>query len=446
MTGTGASIIRFILVLAAILLVSAAEATLAGRAPAFIEASLGKTDKIWTGQRVNMSITLYATTSFSGTTRINLPKVSGILIMENTDRPLLGSTTIDGVSYVHKTHEINLFPMRSGTLTVPALEVEFGYRKEDGQVANQSFRTKNLQFTALEIPGADPGKMVITSTDLKIEDRWNPTPDKAKVGDALTRTITFLARDVTGMAFPAFEPQKVDGLGLYRKNPRVSDQTHRGEFTGQRTETITYVCEKQGRFSIPAMTLLWWNPSTEELKEISLEAVSIEVAANPLLETEGRPGTEQQITSGFPWKPASAALLVLTAAVIGLLWVRHFKHRQSFSGEPSEADLFRQFRGASATNDTAKIMQTLMHWLDRSGLTGDCGRLDLLVCRSGDTDLGRQVQALEAILFSAEEFDNNDGSWSAIGLYRAVKRARGKLGQADIRSKAREEGLPTLNP
>ena len=87
-----------------------------------------------------------------------------------------------------------------------------------------------------------------------------------------------------------------------------------------------------------------------------------------------------------------------------------------------------------------------MLWLDRSGLTGGSGRLDLLVSRAGDVDLGRQVQALETVLFSPEEINKGAGSWSAGGLYMAVKRVRRKLGKADIRLKAGEEGLPELNP
>ena len=131
---------------------------------------------------------------------------------------------------------------------------------------------------------------------------------------------------------------------------------------------------------------------------------------------------------------------------MGLLWLLRFKKQQVFPLEPSEADLFKQFHRASTAGDAVKTMRALMRWLDRSGLTGASGRLDLLVLRAGDADLGRQVKALETVLFSPEEVNKGAGSWFADGLYRAVKRARRKLGQADIRLKAGEKGLPDLNP
>ncbi|MCP4292745.1 MAG: protein BatD, partial [bacterium] len=204
--------------------------------------------------------------------------------------------------------------------------------------------------------------------------------------------------------------------------------------------------EKEGKFTLPGMNINWWNPKNEELKVIKLKPLTLEVAANPLLETEDQPGAEKQSSGIFSWKPAGIAMLVLAVAIIGLLWLLRLKKQEASSPEPSETDLFKQFHRASTSSDAAKIMQTLMRWLDRSGLTGVSGRLDLLVSRAGDTDLDRQVQALETVLFSPEEINKGPGSWSAGGLYRAVKRARKKLSQADIRLKAGEDGLPALNP
>lgn len=437
---------RTALVLTALLFLVLGGLSFAGSQPAFVREKLVQAEKIWVGQRVNMYVTLYTTTSFSGTPRFSLPEVSGMLMMENEGRPLLGSEPIDTVTYVSKRHEFALFPLRPGTVKVPAFDVEFGYRGEDGKPITQSFTTKELQFSVLKIPGADPREQVITTGDLQVKDQWTPQPVKLKVGDAFTRTVALTAEDIPGMAFPPLNIEKIDGLGVYQKQPRVNDQMQRGAFTGQRTETITYVCEKEGKFTLPGMHINWWNPKNEELKVIKLKPVTLEVAANPLLETEDQPGAEQQSSRSFSWKLAGIAMLVLAVAIIGLLWLLRLKKKQTSFLEPSEADLFKQFRRTSTSNDAARTMQALMRWLDRSGLSGVSGRLELLVSRADDADLGRQVQALETVLFSPGEISKGAGSWSAGGLYRAVKRARRKLGQADIRLKVGEKGLPGLNP
>lgn len=70
--------------------------SLAGPPPAFVKEELVQSKKIWPGQRLTLYIKLYTTTSFSGSTRFELPKVSGMLTMENEGRPLVGSEEIDG--------------------------------------------------------------------------------------------------------------------------------------------------------------------------------------------------------------------------------------------------------------------------------------------------------------------------------------------------------------
>jgi len=96
----------------------------AGAGPAFVKEKLGKSNKIWPGQRLTLDITLYTTTSFSGSTRFELPKLSGMLIMENEGRPLLGTENVDGLSYIFKRHEIVLFPLRPGNLQISPFNVD----------------------------------------------------------------------------------------------------------------------------------------------------------------------------------------------------------------------------------------------------------------------------------------------------------------------------------
>ncbi len=139
--------------------------------PAFIGTELQKNETIWQGQQQKLYVKLYTTTSFSGSTRFTLPKVSGMLIMESEDRPLLGTEKIDGVSYIFKQYEIVLFPQYAGSLTVPPFPVEFAFRDTGGKVVEQNFSTDELQFSVKSIPGIDPSKPVVTTKKFKVDDR-----------------------------------------------------------------------------------------------------------------------------------------------------------------------------------------------------------------------------------------------------------------------------------
>ncbi len=413
---------------------------LAGPRSAFVKEELVLAKKIWPGQRLTLYVKLYTTTSFSGSTRFELPKVSGILIMENEDRPLIGTEKIDALPYIFKRHEIVLFPLRPGNLTLPAFNVEFGFRGENGKKMKQNFTTQPLEFSALAIPGATPQKPVITSSNLQVKDRWVPEPGKAKVGDALTRTITMTADDLPGMAFPPLGLKKIDGLGFYSKPAQVNDQRQRGQFTGSRTETITYICEQEGTFKIPGISIQWWNPKTETLKEVPLKAVEITVSANLLLEKESPSGATRTGSTDFPWR--GAALILLFSAFTGALLLLFRAKKQSRKANPAnpEKELFTKFQKAAASHDAPATMQALLGWLDQSKFAGSPGSLERFSVLTDDPELKKELELLETSLYAIKP----GRQWSGEQLFSAVQRARKNL-MRDM-PQTKRCGLLELNP
>ncbi len=284
----------------------------AGAPAAGLETRLERPAKIWVGQRLDLNITLYTSGTFSGVPRFDLPKESGMLIMGDHDRPLLGSRESYGVSKLSAQYTVTLFPLQAGNLEVPAFKVEFAYRGENRREVPVTLCTTPQRFSVLAVPGADSGLPLVTCIDLKVTDRWNPRPGKAKVGDAFTRTVTMIAEGLPGMALPPLQPASLDGLAVYPTPPLVSTDTERGSFTGKRQESYSYVFEKPGRYSLPAIQLQWWNPQDEVLKIFVLKGVSFDVAPNPLL--QGGDSSSMSHESGRPrWV---GAMGILTAQLL----------------------------------------------------------------------------------------------------------------------------------
>jgi hypothetical protein len=413
----------------------------AGVAPAFVKEKLVKSEKIWPGQCLTLQITLYTTSSFSGSTRFELPMVSGMLIMENEDRPLIGSESIDGISYIFKRHDIILFPLRPGPLQVPSFRVEFSFRDDTGSVAGRSFTTRPLKFKVLKITGADPRKPVITTTSLKIDERWQPKPGKLQVGDALIRTITFSADDLPGMIFTPLQLQKIDGLGLYLKLPQVEDQRNRGVFTGRRTETITYICERPGSFIIPELSFQWWNPETETLRQVVLEEVEIKVSAGLFSGKAGATGSVRAALTGFSGKWLALIIPFSGLAIVG--FVRFYRRKQH--SEPSltkqlEKELLHKFKKAVKSNDAAATVRTLLAWLDHSKIAGTSPTLQHFYNLVGDPELKKEIIFLENSLYVAK----SESQWSGGKLLNAVQRARKSV--KDHSRHDRPPDLPELNP
>lgn len=257
---------------------------------AFARSSIGTTGDIWTGQKVTWVVELIVPGFFSGTPAYDLPDMPGLLILPPEGSPTVGSEQNGGIDGTVQRYEFSVFAQRAGTFRIPPMAVRLAFKKNplDANPAARTVEVPEVSFAVNLPPGAEKLGMVLSARDLKVEENWHPQPGRAKTGDTFTRTITYEASDIPGMAFPPFPAPEIEGLGVYRKTPEVLDQADRGELRGRRRETITYVCEKPGRYTIPASQMTWWNIGDRKLETIEFPKQSIQVAGTALRTRSGR--------------------------------------------------------------------------------------------------------------------------------------------------------------
>ena len=409
--------------------------------PVMMESGLDKPDKIWVGQRVDLNVTLYTTSSFSGVPRFDLPEVSSMVITADDTHPIMGSKNIDGSSYIYKQYTVSLFPLQTGKLTIPSLKVTFGYQGNNFQTRETTLPTTAQAFTVLDVPGRNPDLSLITATELKVDDQWDPEPGKATVGDAFDRTITMTATGLPGMAFPPLEMKQLEGLAIYSRQPQVSTDTQRGAYIGKRVETYSCVCQKAGKYILPEMKLQWWNPAGEELKVVKLDSVTFQVTPNPLLETKETGAVGEASDKPVTWRRAIAAALIIVAAFLLILLLRRKNKRSGQVRKETEKALFKKFKHAAESNNAAETMQTLIQWLNASGLTSGFGDVSEFIRLTGDPSLQQQIVALEDSLYSTQK-----KSWSGITLYKKVAEARKKLLHHRHIHQGQRYALGPLNP
>jgi hypothetical protein len=283
----------------------------------------------WVGQRIPLVVELRVPGYFAGTPSFDLPRVPDILLMQLNQRPVVGSERIQDVSYTTQRHEFLILARRAGDYQIPAFAVRLKYKRGplDKEAVSQTVSTEPVYFTAKTPPGAEDLAGLLSTNELKAGEKWQPQPGRAKAGDAFIRTVTFSATDVPAMAFPPFPTPAIEGLGIYPKDPEVLDHSERGILRGERRDTITYVCQRAGRFIVPSVQLTWWNLNTKELQTITFPAQVLEVAANPALpravsdqtRTEGSSLISTKSVFGF-------SLLVIAAAAV--IWITRAFWRQ----------------------------------------------------------------------------------------------------------------------
>ena len=281
-----------------------------------MRASIGTQGDLWVGQRITLVVELLAPGYFSGVAAFDLPNPPGLLLTPPEGSPIVSSETIDGTSYTVQRHEVAVFARRAGAQTIPPFTVRFRFKQNplDKDSTAAEVRTEPVTFNAKLPPGAEKLGSLISARNLKVEEAWTPEPGKAKAGDAFTRTITFTAPDVPAMAFPPFPADKIDGLGVYSKPPEVLDKSGRGSLTGSRRDTISYVCQRAGEFTIPPTRLTWFDLDAQKLQTIDFPARHLSVSSNPALES-----TAAEQGKSVSWTAVSWLLGAAAAALIATL-------------------------------------------------------------------------------------------------------------------------------
>lgn len=315
--------------------------------------------KAWVGQRATLYIELRAPGSFVGTANFELPQIPGTLLMK-IGNPVVLSRDIEGASWFIQTHEFALFSQKAGVLEVPAFPVTFS--RQEGFVGPATEIKAKTPAATIDIqrpPGSEQIGFLVTTESLEVTETWDTPPGPSKTGAMFKRTIVQRSQDLPGMALTPAPTTAPDGIKVYPGNAETKDKLERGDFLGERRETITYLLQKSGTLSLPALTYVWWNPKTQTLESKTLPAVTFQVAAPP---APPSPAAAVAARRTWPW-------VLTTALVAGLsVWQRRrlagWATRCWKKLNPPDRVAARQLLRACRRNDAAPAATAWNVWRD----------------------------------------------------------------------------------
>jgi hypothetical protein len=414
---------------------------------------------VWVGQELMLNLDLMSTGVSFGGQQFSLPEVKGAYLMQPGSNTVKLTERQNGETWQILRYSLSLYPQREGRLEIPAIEVRFNASGGYGQ-PSESFRfsTKALPVEARMPPGVSGDGMVVTTTQYEQTTSWDPRlpvsgPLVLKVGDAVTLTVSRRANSVPGMVFPPLPDIAIEGLGVYQDAPRINDTVNRGELAGSRTDSITFICEREGDFEIPGMRFQWWEPDREVLNEDVVPALHFEVAANPAFDQPvGKSSAAKSFL--FSWKfvfPAVTGLAILTffgwrfAGPVGE-WLRHKKAER----EASEKWAFRRALKACSSGNAAGTYNAITIWL--SEFTSSTGNKSLMQLAkiSCNRQLAQEARRLQEAVVSG-----SDTAWNGRDLGRLLRGLRKELHRnlavtgvqkERIKSELTLSSLPPLNP
>ncbi len=233
------------------------------------------------GQKVSLLVEVATDRWFSGGTRVAVPEVRGLVILQTENFASNASELRGGQNWVVQRWTLDVYPQRAGTFGIPPFAVTVSVSHEDAGVVQGDLMTPSVRLTASLPEALADAERWVAAPDYRITQSFDRSPVGLEVGDAIEREILFEATDTMAMMLPAFEPERLEGLAAYSSPPALENQSNRGIVSARRVERVTYVVEAPGTYRLPGREYFWWNTDARRLELIDVPATEIEVAGDP---------------------------------------------------------------------------------------------------------------------------------------------------------------------
>ena len=404
-----------------------------------VSVNIEQDQDIWAGQQVTLDLDL-KTTGFSfSNSHFNLPEVNGAFLMQTDTTTVKLTEKIDGQDWQIVRYPLALYPQKAGQLEIPSINVRFttsaGFGSEERAF---EFQTEPLEVRVKLPPGAKPGDLVVTTTSFELDYDWQPATAVTKTGDAVTLSVSRRAGDISAMLLPPLPVFRTVGLASYPQTPEINDKTDRGDLTGVRVDSITWVVEKPGTYEIPGIRFQWWDPGNHELKQQIVPGLSLDVL--PSAQEEAVVGTvkgDGQRSSNL-WP---VLFLFLTGLLSGTLWLR-FGRKTNGQQINDEKSAFADLQKACKSNQASQAHSAIHNWIAYCAVTGNVNSRPATLAEFARTldnkDLTRELRKLQEALVSS------DTNWRGNSLLVALQDIRQKIDHQ--KSDQSKYNLAPLNP
>jgi hypothetical protein len=385
--------LRLLLVIAWLGAACASAPALADPAPrTMVRAHLEPAGPVVAGSEVKLVVDLLTTAWFTEAPDWPLFTVADAIVSLPDEQADNLSEDIDGVRWFGVSRAYRIAPQAGKTYDIPpfAITVHPGGIDTPVQVMIPA-----LKLVATVPPGAQDMAIFFPTTRLTATQKIEPSTQQLRVGDSITRTITQSAAGTESMLIPPVGLGEVDGLKRYAKPSTTRNivQDRVGLVAGERTDSVTYIADHNGRFKLPPVTIEWWNTKTQKKEAIELPGVTFSASTaheKPLFEIPAdvmKQGLAHRIIVIH-----SGQLIAFCAIVLGLfvaVWARgriamflqRAKHRVSDARKrwlESDTVAWRKLCAVARQGEWRRTIPALYRWMDRSGDFGHPARLENL--------------------------------------------------------------------
>ncbi|MEH6589134.1 MAG: hypothetical protein V7746_02695 [Halioglobus sp.] len=272
-------------------------------------------DNIVPGQQLKLSIEIATDRWFAGGTRISLPEVDGLVILQTDEFASNQSERRAGATWIKQLWTLEVYPQRTGLHRIGPIAAQIKIN-DDGTTVEGRIHSPALQFTASLPDALSRAEFWVAAPSYRLSQTFDRELAGLSVGDAIVREIVFEAEDVMAMMLPTFKAEDISGLKAYAEPAALNNRSNRGTLVSTRRQRITYIAEQEGDFLLPASDYFWWDTRSAEVQLLSLPATKIRVGAGTGATAPATPTqliTLRGIAMGAGWLLSALVLIWLLA-------------------------------------------------------------------------------------------------------------------------------------
>ena len=245
-----------------------------------VQARLQPEPPYQTGSTLRLEVDLLTSTWFTQAPKPAALDLPGLLITPPNGQALSLTETIDGTAFFGLRLTYFISPTEAGQFTIPALpfSLHLGQASAPIEVSTQPI---GFNVTGSGIPGQ--GAQLV-ARQVRMEQTIAYSAEPLKVGDRLTRSIRIQADDAQAMLIPPTDFVELPGLKRYLQPSQVTVLSNgRGSVDGgQRIDSVSYVVEQPGSYSLPAIDLRWLDSLDQTERSSGVPAVDFEASSSSL--------------------------------------------------------------------------------------------------------------------------------------------------------------------
>ncbi len=387
---------------------------------------------------------------------LNEPDVKDAVV-EKLGEDSTYSTQLNGLDYWVTERRYAIFPQQSGSITIAPLtltaEVVSNQRPRfNGFFTRQMTETHRVSSRAitLDVQPAPPsfaGKAWLSAESLELQQSWSDNRLQSPVGEPLTRTLTLTVKGATVGQLPELSGQvAIDGIKTYPDQPVLKEEKLSDGLQSIREEKIAYIASKPGEYTLPGMSIEWFNTKTQQVEQAHLPEVRITAkgtaataptppAPVPVIAT---PTTQSEPLTSDPSPAANPLIWQGLAGFLALGWLLHalwfYRYRGlKKSQEPEKApqkplqDEFKTLKTACLQSQPQAAKMALLAWGKQQFAVDN---LDA-IAQCCDLALAAEIRRLNQCLYApAAEDWSGQALWHAFSRFKVESRFQSK--QSDL--------------